>query len=217
MSTLNNPKSLAGLSALLLLAGLTMLWGAGCGSSHQLSNMWKDPEYSRAPMKHVFVIAMKRDAAIRRLWEDDFVRALQERGIAADPSYRYYPKMFPDTSEVIRAVRENGYDGVIVTTKLSDRTKAEFVPGYVHIEPVTGFNPWVNMFYTHYVEVYSPGYTETSTVVRYHTDVWSTLSPDGGMIWTGTSEVIDPSSSEQVRHYVTDMVVPELARQAIIS
>lgn len=198
-----------------LLAAVVAMEAAGCGSSHQLLNMWKDPAYPRAPMSNVLVIAMKKDDAIRRLWEDQFVQSLQKQGVSAVPSYRLFEKTYPDTQQVARAVREHSFDGVIVTRRLPDQTKTEYVPGYVHSEPVSTYNPWINAFYTDYVDIWEPGYTETSQVVRHRTDVWSTRD-QGRMVWTGTSEVIDPTSSDQVSRYIAGMVVPELAKKQVI-
>ena len=209
------PESRAVVGPFLLLAGFLAVLGAGCGSSHQLMNMWKDPEYPRRPLTKVLVVTMKRDDAVRRLWEDDFVQALQDKGISAEPSYRLFANAYPDTQQIARAVRERGYDGVIVTRRLPNRTQTEYVPGYVQQQPVTVYNPWLNVFYSDYVDVWEPGYTETSQVVRHKTDVWST-GPEGRLVWTGTSEVIDPASSAQVSGYIAGMVVPELEKKHVI-
>ncbi len=202
---------------LLLLAVLAAAGLAGCAAPAQLVDLWRDPEYSARPMTRVFVVALKRDEARRRLWEDGFVRELARRGVAATPSYRDFPQAFPDTAQVVEAVHQGGYDGVIVTVKLPTETQHTYVPGYVASEPVTRYNPWWATYRTYWVEVYRPGYVETEKVVRHRTDVWSTAGEKGHLVWTGTSEVFDPTSSQAVNHYIVTLVVPELAKQGIIT
>lgn len=165
---MNHPLKRAGAStrllpALLLTAPLlsALLLPAliGCGTSRRLVNVWKDPQAPAAPLKNVLVVAMIKDEGARRLWEDEFVQAFSGDRVTVTPSYRLYPSAVPDTQQVVRAVREGGLDGVIVTSRLPTRTETTYVPGSVSSVPATGYDPWLNAFYTYYEHVYQPGYT----------------------------------------------------------
>ena len=212
---MNRGRSRKRLISSALLAGLAAASLLGCGSSHQLVDVWKDPVYPKEPMKNVLVLALKRDPTIRRLWEDDFVAALAQENVKATPSYRLFPAALPDTDEVQNAVDRDGYDGVIATVTLPSRTESQYVPGTVTREPVVRYGHWLHTFYTTYHDVYQPGYVENERVVRNRTDVWSP-SGDGRMIWSGTSEVIDPTARKQVKGYVVGMVVPDLVEKGVI-
>ena len=166
-------------------------------------------------MSKVFVIAVKKDPAQRRIWEDGFVAELQKRGVEAVPSYQIFPKALPDTEEVIQAVQERGIQGIIVTHKLRTETTSQYVHGYATAVPVTRYNPWRGTYSTYFRHVYEPGYTETERVVRYQTDVLSTQG-DGQMVWTGTSESIDPSSESAVYREISSLIVPELVERGIL-
>ena len=201
---------------LAIVLSATSLWG--CGSSHHLVNMWEDPNHPLLPMKNILVIDLIKDNAIRRLWEDDFVGALERQGVAAVPSYRLFPDSPPDTMQVAAALRTHLCDGVIVTRRLTDLAKEQFVPGNVDESKnpaASGDTPWLARFYSNYVDFYEPGYTETGKVVRHRTDVWSTRGR-GRLVWTATSEVLDPSSGEEVSRYVAGMIVPELVRRRVV-
>jgi len=197
------------------LAIATLAFAGACAANSTLTNLWKDPEYPREPMRNVFVVVVKRDAAVRRIWEDGFTREFEKRGVTATPSYRLFPDAPPDTEQVIRAVRDQGADGVVEVHRLPTQTTDRYVPGYATSVPVYRYNPWTGVYYTHYREIYEPGYVETAQVVRYQVNVWS-VETNGGLVWTGTTETVDPSSTQSVNRQVSRLIVPELARKGVI-
>jgi hypothetical protein len=209
-STAAAPRRASLVPALAIALGLS-----ACASSVGMVNLWKDPDSPKQPMTNVLVVAMKNDAALRRIWEDGTCAALTRYGVHATPSYRPFPTAVPDTQQVITAVRETGFDGILVTHRLDDQTAKTYTPGYTALQPVTVRNPWTGMYQTYYESVHTPGSVETSRVVRHQTDVWSTLE-GGHMVWTGTSEVMDPTSSVQVNREITRRLLPELSRQHVI-
>jgi hypothetical protein len=198
-----------GILACMVATGLN-----GCASSG-LVNVWMDPQYTKKPMLNVLVIAIKPDIAKRRLWEDAFADAFRQRGVTATPSYRLFPNDLPDTNAIIAAVSENSYDGCIVTVKLPSDTLIQDVPGYTTDSLVVRYNPWKNRYYNYYTQVYRPGYTETHTVLRHRIEVWSTTG-QGALVWTATSEVLDPTSHKGVNQHIIGRIVGDLAKQGVI-
>src|SRR5258708_5676063 len=93
-----------------IFASLMISFLSGCGSAGTLSNMWRDPSFESAPMKKVFIIAVRKDPVRRRLWEDGFVTELGKHGVTATPSYKLFPDALPDTAQSIEAIRTNGFD-----------------------------------------------------------------------------------------------------------
>ena len=57
---------------------------AGCASS-KITELWRDPAYSGAPLHNVMVVSMSKDATRRRLWEDTFSAGLSKKGVKATP------------------------------------------------------------------------------------------------------------------------------------
>jgi hypothetical protein len=197
----------------LWLVTLAVTLTACAGS--ELVNLWKDPVYPEKPMTNMMIIALEQDPARRRMWEDRFVARLAKRNVTATPSYRLFEQALPDTQQVIEAVRAKGFDGVLVTHKLQTKAETRYVPGYTTTEPVTLRSPWSGWYHTYYTDVYHPGYAETDSVVSYETHVWSTQ--DGGrMVWAGTSQTVNPSSSEEVNREISKLIVPELSRMRVI-
>jgi hypothetical protein len=196
------------------LTALAIVALAGCAST-ELVNMWRDPAYPRTPLTSTLVVAMRRDAASRRNWEDEFVASLKSHGINATPSYTVFPDAAPDTAALANAVRGRGFDGVLVTHPLGATTEARYVPGYLNAEPVTYVNLWTGHYNMYYTQVYSPGYVEADRVVRYETEVWAVRGA-GRLVWSGTTETLNPSSAQQVNEEIANVIVPALAKSGVV-
>jgi hypothetical protein len=203
-------RSVGRTAALIAIAGFL----CGCASSTPLVNMWQDPDRPAEPMHSMLVIAVKKDPARRRLMEDAFAKALAQQGVTATASYRPFPDGVPDTAQVRATVASQGYDGVLVASRLDPQTQETYVRGYTSMEPRTTFHKWTG-YQTYYVQVTHPGYVETEEVVRHQVDIWSTQG-DGRMIWTAVGESIDPSSSSEVYREISAKIVPELVRVGIV-
>ncbi len=196
--------------ASILAASLT-----ACSSS-KLVNMWKDPEHPQQPAMSTLVISVNRDATRRRMWEDAFVADLAEAGVKAVASYRDFPTALPDTQQVVNQVKRNGYESVLIVLGLGSETQQNYVPGYVTTMPVTYYSNWTGYYGAYYQNVYTPGYTTTDSIVRQRIDVWS-VDEGGVLVWTGTTETMNPSSGDQIRREVTGLVVPELKKRGVIA
>jgi hypothetical protein len=202
----------------LLLAGCAAaaILGGCSGSGTQLVNMWRDPTAPAAPIHKMLVVAVRKDPVNRRIWEDTFVSRLTKHGVEATPSYNLFPNAVPDTDAVAVAVREHDFDGVLVTHRLPSTTQQSYVPGYSHLEPVSVRSRWYGTYHTYWQEVHEPGYVETDQVVRNQVDVWNTVG-DGRLVWSGTTESINPSAMTAVNTAITKLIVPELLAQGVIA
>lgn len=208
----------------LVGVGLVMIAGAvaaiilisGCAST-QLVNVWKDPAYQAAPLKKIMVIAMRKDQLRRRMWEDNFVSALKEDkvGTMAIPSYQLFPNDIPDTLAIAQKTQEEGFDGVLVVSRVERSQIKTDVPGYVAEEPVTVYRRRWGTYATRWETVYHPGYTEVQRVFSVRTDL---LLPaeEGRLVWSATSKDINPGSPQQFRSSVADRVMDKLAKEGLI-
>jgi hypothetical protein len=200
---------------ILAVAASGMVAG-GCGST-QLVNLWKDPFYQAGPLKKLLVVAMRKDELRRRMWEDAFVSALGEdrSGTVAIPSYQLFPDRVPDTLAVQQKTKEEGFDGVLVVARVHRDTVKTDVQGYVTVEPFPEYNYRWNTYVTYYENVYHPPYTESQAVFSVRTDL---LLPQEGakLVWSGTSKGIDPSSPDQFRKSVADLVMDRLSKAHLV-
>jgi len=200
----------------ILAATVSLMFVGGCGST-QLVNLWKDSSYQTAPLKKIMIIAMRKDQLNRRMWEDAFVTALKEdhAGTVAVPSYQLFPQDVPEPPVVQEKAKEEGFDGVLIVARVEQDSFQTDVPGYTTSEPFTVYSHKWGAYLTHYENVYHPGYTETQTVASVRTDLL-VVQGEGQLVWSATSEHVDPSSSDQFRSSVSDLVMDKLAKEGLV-
>ncbi len=187
---------------------------AGCATGTKISEHWRDPSWKAAPLGNVYVVAIRKEAVRRRMWEDGFVAQLKERGVQATPSYAQFPDAAPDTQQVIDAVSAGGYDGVLVSLRLPNtQEQREVLPTTTRVAE-TRRNPYTGFYYTAYRDVYTPGYTETDEIRRYQTDVYATKN-GGSLIWSASVQSYDPIDAALVKAVVEKKVLPQATKDRI--
>ena len=194
--------------------GCLMVLMGSCSSSI-LVDEWSDPSFHEPPLKKILVIAIRKDLLKRQIWEDAFVDELSQYGVQATSSYHLFPDTLPDTNQVIEAVQENGFDGIIVTRLLLADTNSDYVESSVTSQQELRYNFRIG-YHTYYEQyVQHPGYVESQITKRHSIDVW-VVRNEGRMIWSATSNTPDMGTTEVVRNDIAGLVIPELALLAII-
>ena len=204
-----------GALAILTAAGIALL--SGCGATQQ-GNFWVDPSYHAAPLNKILVIAVRKDNLRRRMWEDAFVAELSAKinqGTVAIASYQLFPNDMPDTVEVRRIVKDQNFDGVLVVARAEIDTTTSEVVGYTASEPVTTYSRRWSAYVTRYEDVYHPGYAESEVSVSVRTDLLVPES-DGKLVWSVTSNAVDPTSADQFRNSVAGDVSGLLRKKHFI-
>ena len=192
----------------LLIAGV---WG--CSAPAQLSDVWTEPGYSEGTPSNVLITALRKDPVRRRQWEDAFVTALARRGVRATRSYELWPDAPPDTQQVIAAVAQNHYDGVMSLMRLQDRVVTTTTPGQIRREQVTYFDAW-GRAYTRYRDVEEPPQTDTQTLLAFQSDLWRTTEHSGRLVWSGTVHVYE--AANVVTDAVEKGIMPGLTASGIV-
>jgi hypothetical protein len=196
------------------VAFLALVVTAGCAAQPEMTDLWKDPSFTSGPMHNVLVVALRKDPARRRMWEDGFAQELVARGLAATASYQQFPEAPPDTQEVIEAVGRSGYDAVLVSIRQPSQTTSTYVPGATRREFVTTQN-YYGIFHTYWRDVQDPGHTEIDEITRVQTDVWTT-GAGGRLIWSGTLRTLESVSHRTIETAVSKDIAPVMEEQGLI-
>ncbi|HVP35696.1 MAG TPA: hypothetical protein VMT04_01740 [Terriglobales bacterium] len=212
---MKSKKTLIIINVLLLLVGVSLLLVSGC-SSIQMYNMWHDPTYNAGPLNKVLVVAMRKDSLNRRMWEDAFVSAMMEQRAKTTfvSSYQLFPDQLPDTLTIRERVRQEGFDGILIISRITLDTLQKYVPGYTTYEPAY-YEPWWGFYDTYWQAVYHPEHTETEKEVTVRTDLLL-VQENGKMVWSVTSRAIDPASPVQFRNSVAELATNDLKKQDLI-
>jgi hypothetical protein len=94
-------------------------------TSTKFSAVWKDETYQGHPKK-ILVINMFTDPSIRRLFEDEIVKALKDRKVDAVVKYTVVPPdtIVSDKDAIAEQAKEVGADTVLITRPAGTRRDA---------------------------------------------------------------------------------------------
>lgn len=187
---------------------------SGCVTA-RLSDVWKDPAQPAEPLTHLLVVSLSPSEFARRTWEDALVTGLRGHGVTATPSYDIWPDAPPDISTLSDEVQREAYDGVVLTHPAEVETTRTYVPGSTTLVPAKTYDPWKRHYVTYYTKVRQPGHVDVSTSLRLDTDVWMPAD-QFRMIWTGTTQAMNPTSTDATNKAIIGAILPRLAKQGVI-
>jgi len=201
---------MSGFAKVCVAVGLLTI-AAGCASI-QLTNAWRDPAFSGGPFKSIMVIGVTKQAAVRRIFEDEFAQRLSEHGVKAVPSYT----LIPEDGEVPKdrlaeAVRAAGVQGVLITRWVKVQQRTQVYPGSYWGPPYMGF-------YGYYDWVWG-GFYEPPQVVSYDVVTTETSLFDAAtntLVWSGTTESFSPRDLRKDTREFADVMIKALAANGLI-
>ncbi len=201
---------------ILLLSVLLASLVASCATT-QLTSLWKDPSYTAPPLKKIMVIAFRRDQVNRRMWEDAIATAISEQKTTATavPSYQLFPNDIPQPDD-IKASKDQGFDGVLIVSKAERDTLTSEVAGYTTDELVSKYSRRWDKFVTRYETVYHAATADTSLAVSVQTDLLLTQGEEGQLVWSATSQSVNPTSRNAFRTAVASTVAKQLTKAHLI-
>jgi hypothetical protein len=187
-------------------------------SSTKLRFTWMNPNYTGAQFKNILVLAINGRASIRAEFEDQLSAAIARPGIQAIPSYSLLPR--PDATpinmkELRDVVQGQNIDAVVVSRLVKYTKTVTDIPG----EAYTPY-PYYGTFYGYYSEVYpvvyAPDYLQVEKVAQVETNFYSTAKADGELIWSGTSDTVNPRTPTKGIDTLVKVLIQELQKQKII-
>jgi len=93
--------------------GLAALAITSCATTN-LVQVWRDPNYSPAPVKRVFVVAVIPSAQDRLYFENAIAESLIRKGFEVATSSGVVPPDWSDKDKIVAYVKEMGVDLVVV-------------------------------------------------------------------------------------------------------
>jgi hypothetical protein len=213
----------------VVVAALGCFVGQMCGcASSNLVDIWHDPSYQAPPLGKMLIIAVRKDATKRRIWEDAFTAEIVKHGAMATSSYSLFPDAPPDTNQVLAAAQANGFDGFLVILRLPTERNTKTIQGYTSVERDKRngqySNPYYDPYYgsywqryqTYFREIDHPGYIDSQTVAIRAIDV-TTTGNNSRLIWSATSRTPDPGSVSDVQGGIAGLVISDLSKHRIIN
>src|SRR5574340_541482 len=157
-------KELSALTIVFLL-----LWG--CATT-EVKTVWMDETYKGGALKKVFVMGASHKPAIKRLFEDEFVRELKAHGSDAIASYTVIPEeKMHDKDFISSEIRKLGIDSVLVTLLVDKKTLDTYYPPQMRYPGPYYRGGWQG-YYAQGLGYYAAaGYVVRDTIVGMETSV----------------------------------------------
>jgi hypothetical protein len=201
-------NAIRSLSVLALLVGL-----AAC-SGTRLSDVWRDPQYSREPFRQVAVFVLGADPAVQRLVEDEVVRRLpmNTRGIGG---YGLVPDAERgDVAKAVERLRAGGYDGAMIARLVGVDGPTPWASGSLKQVPVS-YRTLSNYYVNASEETERASALSAPTVVRVQMNVYAVESQ--ALVWSASSRTFIPEVTRDVAGDVARLAVADLQRAGILS
>ena len=197
-------RSIAAGSLLLLL----FLFMTGCAAT-KVQQVWKDENYQEGRLNSVFIIALVYNDTARRMFESEFAKQMNGRGIKAIESFRYIEMETLKGSglrdALIAKIGELGSDAVLLSRVVDSRTKEEIIPG---MTITAGFGMYGGAYVGASYSFNQPSapttqsYSHEQKFLGIETSLFSAKSEK--LIWAARSETrIKTSAMEEIRPYVS--------------
>lgn len=215
-----HPMPISVRARLLAVAALSLLLNA-CAST-TLSSEWKNPNYTGGPIRKLAVFVMTPDDNLRRFAEDQAVQRLP-KGTVGVAGYTMFPKVSEGDKDKVRArLVQDGFDGAMVTRLVSNDKTQTYVPPQTYLVPAGpsfGAGPYYGSFYGYYgyASTYAyttPGYTMDVTTVVVETLLYKL--PEDTVVWTGTTQTVNPQSKPEMVQAIVKIVETELAKEGLL-
>lgn len=191
---------------------LSLLLSLGCAST-KLAHVWKAPEPGTPPRK-VLVVTVVPSENSRRMMEGALAKRLEQRGLQAVQAHTLAPEGEPlDRARVEELVRQEGFDGVVVSRYAGTRDSASYVPGGAVGNPaMMGFYGYYDALYP---TVYAPGAVKQNETMSVETMLYRAQGK-GELVWSTTSETFNASSPYKAIEDISDAVVKRMAEDKVI-
>jgi hypothetical protein len=210
-----NPTKLR-ICLVVALLSITVAVTAEAGSKLVFS--WRNANYGDSGFRNILVLAMNGRASGRADFEDRMVKEMSRPGVTVVQSYTLMPR--PDATPInpddLRGyVHDLKFDAIVVSRMMKQEKKTTFVPGNDF-----PFYPYYGTFYGYYGAiapvVYDPGYLRTDTEAQIETNFYSTSKIDGELVWSGTTDTVDPRSKTSAIDGIVKILVKQFEKDKLI-
>ncbi len=174
-----------------------------------IMDSWTSDETRNAEFEKVLVIAVAKNAAVRRYYEDHLARQLSGKKVTAVASLDGIPAREKISKETFQKYFSNqNIDAVLVSRPVEVKEMPVFVPGD------SGTAEYAS-FYSYYNRVYGkapgPGSFGTNTLIRLETTLFDVHT--GQAVYTCKSNSYAHGNGEQVMDELTVRIAKDLKRE----
>lgn len=181
----------------LLLLALVPLLAASCANT-KVTGSWKNPAVSDNYRPRKVLVVGLVPLGYRTELEEQMAADLQKKGVIAVASHDV-TKDATTSEEVETAVRNEGFDSVLVTTFKGTKREVTYTADGV------GYGP--------YIDTYGPVVSSTTEKAIMEADLFDART--GGKVWSATTSTYDPKNPSKEISKVVDALVKRMAKDGL--
>jgi len=197
---------------------ITLFFLMSCASTMKYT--WTNDGYQGRSYQKVLVIAEAKSQQGRMNAENAIVDALQKEGINASNSLSLFPVTENNhelsEEEIENRILNGGYDGVLINRLVDAKTREVREGGGTYYQPVAyRYGRYVRRGYVHMQEPEYYRQERTYVLETQFFDVADRANKES-VVWSGQSELTDPSSAESVAKKYSKQLVKTLLESGMI-
>jgi hypothetical protein len=192
----------------VVLFVFTALMLSACATKRPVME-WQDESFSAA-FDNILIIAAIERSTRRRVYEDEFVEALEALKVEATPSYELMTtSMTISRKSVEAAIKGQNIDAVLVTRLLGVKEEEVYQPPtyYDHHRSY-------HHYYTHALENDNRAYYRRFKVLTLETNIYDAATKE--LVWSMQSEGIEPSTPRNVIQEQIALTIRTLLARGLI-
>ncbi len=177
------------------LLAIPLLALAGCASAPiEMGNIWTDPAYKSGGFQKMLIIGLSHDDGVAQQFERVLAGDLIDAGIKAVPAHTAIKGTgMLDEAAVRQAVKDGGYDSVLLTRVLKVEQGHEWVSGMTYTTPNVYYRDYWGYYRSSYTVVHEPGYMVETTTVTLESNLYDASSEQ--IVWTAQSRTFNPEDT----------------------
>lgn len=195
---------------------------ASCAASTDITATWNNPDVEDAAYGNILVTAMVDDISARQNLEDELAEELKERGVMVTKSLNLFPPKMRDEKmgskeELLNAIDENNFNGVITITLIDKETETRYVPGNYAYSPVSTYGYYGNFwgYYNNwYPQVYNTGYYDVDREYFLETNLYDAESEK--LVWSAQSQTVNPETLENLTEDYSQKIVRYMENESLV-
>ena len=204
----------------LSLIALTFLWSC----STTMKYTWTKDNFEGKSFDKILVLTISKNLKSRTLFENTVVDLLKEEGITASNALNVFTPVEKldglSEDEIGNRIKNGGYDGVLITSLVEVNTKDVRVNNYNYYPYMYGGRygyGYRSFIHYNYDFMYRDQYRQEKTYVL-ETRLYDVNEPDAkeAVVWSGQSELVDPSGSESASKSYSKSLVRTLMESGTV-
>jgi hypothetical protein len=192
-------------------------------SSVRTIDSWVNKDYTGYSPKKILVVGLTDNITARKVFEEQLVLSLEERGIHAVESFDVFKTEFTSVRQTeeniqneVERLAYNGFDAILISAVKGVKEKVAYSSDIYRRDYYwRRFRPYYYMYQDIYLD---PSYYEKYNIYNIEATLYD-LKEDNvkSLVWVASYDIVDPKAiNTTVKDYVKS-IIKSLENEAIIS